>query len=411
MKKVLQNAAIAVFGCSTLATAIAAENAASLSDALTNNETTLGFRYRLESVDQDNSVEDALASTLRTRLTYQSGAFLNTKLLVEYDTVTIVGDRNHNDAVDGLSDHSKVVDPEGSELNQAALVTTLGDNITTTVGRQRINLGNQRFVGGVGWRQNEQTYDAASVKANAVSTDFYYTYLHNVNGITGGNDINDSHIIYVENAGIENHKISAYAVLLDSREDSTLDPTATKTLGARFEGSAGIVGYTVELAKQSEYKDRDGSFSAAYKHAELSVKAGPVKAFAGTERLEADNYNITVDGLEVEKTAAFQTPLGTKHKFQGWADLFLSTPDTGVKDNYLGATAKVGPVTLIGVYHTFDATESSDTGDYGSEIDLSAGMKIGQVNALLKYADFSADDVNTNIVDTRKIWLMLATQF
>ena len=402
MKKVLQNAAIAVLGCSTLATAIAAENAASLSDALTNNETTLGFRYRLESVDQDNALDDALASTLRTRLTYTSGSFLNTKLLVEYDTVTIIGEKNHNDGVDGLGDHSPVVDPEGSELNQAALMINLSDSLSSTLGRQRINLGNQRFVGGVGWRQNEQTYDAASFKLNAASTDFNYVYLQNVNDIKGtdfaneGNNINDSHIIYVENSSIENHKISAYAILLDSREDSAEDPTATKTLGARFAGSASIVGYTVELAKQSEYKDREPDFTATYKHAELSIKAGPAKIFAGTERLEAE------DGV------AFQTALGTKHKFQGWADMFLSTPDTGVKDNYLGATAKFGPVNLMGVYHTFDATESSDAGDYGTEIDLSAGMKIGQVNALLKLADYSADDHG---VDTRKIWLMLATQF
>jgi hypothetical protein len=29
-----------------------------------------------------------------------------------------------------------------------------------TLGRQRINLDDQRFVGSVGWRQNEQTFDA-----------------------------------------------------------------------------------------------------------------------------------------------------------------------------------------------------------------------------------------------------------
>ena len=34
-----------------------------------------------------------------------------------------------------------------------------------TTGRQRINLDDQRFVGSSGWRQNEQTFDAARVEA------------------------------------------------------------------------------------------------------------------------------------------------------------------------------------------------------------------------------------------------------
>ena len=36
---------------------------------------------------------------------------------------------------------------------------------------------------------------------------------------------------------------------------------------------------------------------------------------------------------------AFQTPLATKHAFQGWADQFLTTPADGIEDAYLGVTA------------------------------------------------------------------------
>src|SRR3546814_4127303 len=36
--------------------------------------------------------------------------------------------------------------------------------LVVTVGRQRINLDDQRFVGSVAWRQNEQTFDAVRVE-------------------------------------------------------------------------------------------------------------------------------------------------------------------------------------------------------------------------------------------------------
>jgi hypothetical protein len=37
-----------------------------------------------------------------------------------------------------------------------------GDDWLARLGRQRILPEDQRYVGGVGWRQNEQTYDGVS---------------------------------------------------------------------------------------------------------------------------------------------------------------------------------------------------------------------------------------------------------
>ena len=41
---------------------------------------------------------------------------------------------------------------------------------------------------------------------------------------------------------------------------------------------------------------------------------------------------------------AFNTPLATKHKFNGWADKFLGTPKEGLEDVYLTAKGKVSGV-------------------------------------------------------------------
>src|SRR3546814_7960700 len=37
-----------------------------------------------------------------------------------------------------------------------------------TVGRQRINLDDQRFVGSVGWRDNEQTFDVVRIENSSI---------------------------------------------------------------------------------------------------------------------------------------------------------------------------------------------------------------------------------------------------
>jgi len=51
-------------------------------------------------------------------------------------------------------------------------------------------------------------------------------------------------------------------------------------------------------------------------------------------------------------------------------------------------------------FHQFD----SDAGnvEYGTELDASAGFKLGRVGLLAKYADYDAKDFG---VDTRKFWL------
>ncbi len=130
-----------------------------LADALKQGTINAQFRYRLENVDQDNSLQAATASTLRSRLTLQSGSWRHTKALFELDNVSSLDGERYNSGVNGNSDYSLITDPTGTDINQAALLFTPNENSQFTLGRQRINLQNQRFIGSVGWRQNEQTFD------------------------------------------------------------------------------------------------------------------------------------------------------------------------------------------------------------------------------------------------------------
>ena len=133
----------------------------SITDAVANGTVKINMRARYETVDEDNAKKDANAGTLRTRLTYKTADFKGFNVLAEVDNVTAIGQYNSTD--NGNADYSVVADPEGTDVNQFALSYKNGA-LKATAGRQRILHQGQRFVGGVGWRQNEQTYDGLRVE-------------------------------------------------------------------------------------------------------------------------------------------------------------------------------------------------------------------------------------------------------
>ncbi len=61
-----------------------------LRDALTKGEVSLDVRYRFEFVDEDGIVEDAKASTLRTRLGYKTGTFRRFFAFTEFKDVRVI---------------------------------------------------------------------------------------------------------------------------------------------------------------------------------------------------------------------------------------------------------------------------------------------------------------------------------
>ena len=61
---------------------------------------------------------------------------------------------------------------------------------------------------------------------------------------------------------------------------------------------------------------------------------------------------------------AFRTPLATLHKFQGWSDKFLVTPNAGLRDTYIGVKGKVQGIGWKLSWHDFGADEGgADFGD------------------------------------------------
>ncbi|MEH6587000.1 MAG: alginate export family protein [Halioglobus sp.] len=394
--------AVAVLSAS-IAPALAEEAAPKdFTSMFTEGTTSFNFRYRYEYVDDDAKSRNAKASTLRSRLTFSSAKYKGFSFLTEFDDVTSIGDDNYNSTSNGNVEYPVVADPEGTEVNQAWAKYAMGD-ASGAYGRQRILHGNQRFVGGVGWRQNEQTYDGfrALYKNSGISLD--YSYVYNINRIFGPDDgpvqpanhHGENHFARADWTFAENHTLTGFIYALEI--DNDLNYAAGKTVGnssdtygVQYAGAFGAFSAKAAYASQSEAGDNPQVYDADYYFVESAFVLAGVKATLGYEVLGAG------DGV------GFKTPYATLHKFQGWADKFLITPGDGIEDLYLGLAGKLGPVKLAGIYHDFQAQDSSD--DYGSEINLVATWAYSKNWSFgLKYASFSSD--SDAYTDTDKAWL------
>ncbi len=393
----VRHIAVAVLSVMSLVTqtAMAASALEELRRGTAEGEVKLNLRYRLEQVDQNGIDDEATASTLRGRVTFTSAEMGSWQYGVEADYVALIGPEDYNSTENGRTTYPVVADPEGFDLNQAYIKYS-GDGFTTTAGRQRILIGDQRFVGGVGWRQNEQTFDAlrAEIKASeAIKID--YSYVWNVNRIFGPNDgaqpsdwRSNSHFLTASLEAAEKQTFEAFTYLLDFDNDNGV-PNSTATYGLSYRGEFGPAKLNATYATQSDYADSPLDYDADFLAAGAAIKAGPVTLNAGYELLGSDDGN-----------AAFRTPLATLHKFQGWADKFLVTPADGIEDIYFGLAGSLGPVKVAATYHDLSADEGST--DYGDEINLVANYSPAKgVNLQLKYADYSADEFAT---DTSKLW-------
>ncbi len=379
------------------------------------------IRYRYETVDQDGPApitDDATASTIRARLGFKTGAYQDFQALFETDIVGKLGDEDYNDGKNGFTQFPVIADPHTVELNQLWLSWAGIPDSVVKVGRQVINLDNQRFIGSVGWRQNDQTFDAASIENKSIENlALSYTYVRTVNRIFGhehpqgdwGGNTHLAHASYVFAPWLN---AAGYGYWLDF---DIAPASSDKTYGVRLTGDvpldkAWTFFYEAEGAKQYDHGDNTADYDESYYHLAPGIKGHGLTLQAGFESLGGDG------------TAAFQTPLATLHAFNGWADKFLTTPANGLEDAYAKVSYKVSGVNKMvdntvfdAVYHDFNAEETS--ADYGTEWNLQVSRTFKtekttypfkEWSASIKYADYDAEDLFT---DTQKVWLTVGTKF
>jgi len=364
-------------------------------------------RLRYEGVSQDG-LDDATAVTLRARLGWQSPERSGFRLLVEGEAVVALVD-DYNDTIHGPAHYPVVADPEGIELNRLQLTWTGLPETEVVLGRQRIVLGNARFVGNVGFRQNEQTFDAVKVTTRALKPlSVTYVWIDRIHRIFGndspvGEWNSDSHLINVE-APTPIGRLTAYAYLLDF---ANAPAESSFTWGARLEGSHALspdwsTVYAVDYARQSDYGTNPASFNLDYGLVSAGLKRGPLTGTLAVERLEGNG------------TQAFQTPLATLHAFQGWADVFLNTPNDGLRDvsatiSYAIAHPPVGHSAALTASWR-DVHDADGSNRYGRELDLSGRLVLDPRRAIeIKAARF--DGAQVAFADRTKVWVAMDYRF
>jgi hypothetical protein len=382
---------------------------AELQQALAATKPVVDVRARYEAVDQQPFAQDAEALTLRARLGFETGKAWGTSLLVEGEAVVPLVD-DYNSTTNGRVEYPVVADPESYEINRLQLANTSLPGTTITLGRQRLIQDDHRFVGNVGWRQNEQTFDALRVVNLGIpKVVIDLSYVNQVNRIYGRDGLPGPNVgrftgdTWLANLSWQSPagKLTAFGYLIDIEQLPQPVQDSSQTFGLRFTGERPVsgvkLGWIASWALQQPCGANPLDFRNDYYLAELNAGWRMWKGGAGFEVLEGNGAK------------GFTTPLATLHRFQGWADKFLTTPANGIRDFYLTAGYQkkgLGPLdglTISAAWHRFDSQRAQQ--DFGDELDLQVQGTWRRYTGTLKYAAYNAAaSTPSTIRDTDKLW-------
>lgn len=353
---------------------------------------TIDIRSRYEFADIDG-FDPSHAFTLRERLGLKTMEWNGFSALLEGEFSQAVVDDYHGGAAgaDPFDPaNSLIADPETNELNQGYLQYS-GFDTTVKAGRQRIVYDNAAFIGDVGWRQNQQTYDAFAFTNKSIDgLVFNYAFINQVNRIFGSDadaplvagtppnveDLaSEIHLVNASYTGFKGMTLGAYAYLMDF---DGVDAWDNNTFGASIKGEA--LGLTLygELAWQDDaglLNDQE----ALYAHFTATKTFGTQAITLGIEHLD--------DG--------FKTPLATVHAFNGFSDVTdgarLSGAHNGLTDVYLSHTTPlVWGVKWTNVLHAFG--DNAISAGYGWEYDSVLVKKFDDhFTAIAKVAFFESE--------------------
>lgn len=342
-----------------------------------------------------NGLEHSHGATLRTRFGVQSGTYKGFTALVEgVNTFSPFSSEYFDGQAPNSRGQTPVADPERTDVNRFWLEfgkkEWAGSKLKS--GRQRIKLDDDRWIGNVGWRQNEQTFDAARFQTSLGVDDLVlqYVYAWEVNrifadvGAPGQLDFDpNAHFFNVGYKVNESLKAVAFAYLIDP-DSPAYSAFGSATYGARFTGAIPLnddfsIPYQASYAYQTDWGRNQVSYGAHYAYVEAGLKFKPIGTLAaGYEHLGSDT------------DARIVTPFSTAHKFNGFADVFLNNGGLrGLRDFYVsfapkmpfkGWTAKVW-------FHQFWDDQGGD--NLGQEYNLVTSYKLNKhISFLWKAAYF-----------------------
>lgn len=410
-----------------VATASAATDTGNLqpSDILDNQyyKVYLNIRARTEIADFETTKRSE-AYTVRTRFGLMTKPWNGLSVFIEGENIESADNDQYFDGNESPTGQAIIADPEETELNQLYVhykyssipelnlpwLDRLG--FQATVGRQRITLDDHRFIGNVGWRQNEQTYD--SVRASISPMEHLtatYTYIWDVRRIFGekSKDFESkshlAHIVYDRWAAA---KIVLFAYVLDftNEKGNTSGENSNSSYGIRVTGKQKILGpwsteYAASYAFQEDEGDNPVNYTAHYVKGDAALNyAGLGTVGAGYELLGSDSGK-----------ARFITPLATLHGHNGWADAFLDNGGVkGLQDLY----AYISPTLPWGlkgqaVYHRFWHDETQKK--LADEVDVVVTKPINKYLSVLTKAAWFDGKSGSGRPDRWRWWAELTLNY
>lgn len=351
------------------------------------------FRLRYENVEQDapSAPKPAEALTLRSTVTLDLKPYESFSARIQGEDSRQVGIDRYNDTLGQEPQRSVIADPESSEIDQAWIRYQRGGH-QFTLGRQILDRDGQRMVGGVGWRQDQQRFEAFDWSYQQGPWQARYSRIsERLRPIADERDVKSKDHLFDLARETPLGKLSGYYYSLQERDNSA---TELNTVGIRLAGKRGPWNYLAEFADQ--VRDPEGAEAESdYRHLRLAYTRNSLTLSVAEEILGSK------DG-----SAGFSTPIATLHKFNGWADLWLATPDAGLQDRYasLSYTSHGYTGTIIG--HDYSSDHGSGASDLGEEWNLLIKKSLSKSLVLGgNAAAFRAGDAASGKIDVDKFWL------
>ncbi|MDN3640756.1 hypothetical protein QWY82_18300 [Simiduia curdlanivorans] len=397
-----------------MVTLVASQPATSLEYTLDKHRFELGFRPRVASVE---GAEDARAASVLLRAGARSHWSDTLSTLLEIDTVALGWEDEFSN---GENFNGKPVIPDvgGIDLNQALVRYSPTNRLQLSIGREAVNLGNERFVGTNSFWQNEQTLDMAGFKVDfASASNVSYRYVTNANRISGdeagkylspsdsnfeqnnglrpaqflGDHGHNTHLLFAEFKEWDYSRLQAYYLAIDIEDAPAL---SNDTLGLRYEFKGRLNNLRTLAHAEYAFQERpDVDRNNMIRYYNIGAGLG----------YRSSEISLNIETLGENSGTSFATPLASLHDFNGWSDQFLITPDGGLRDYSIQYIWRKNPWKIDARYHVFHADDNNAR--YGQEFDLDLSMNMSRNGTLLlRYADFIADD--DNYANERRIFLM-----
>lgn len=372
----------------------------------------LDARIRFETFEQGEVPREAEALTVRVRPGVLAEVDGFSAIVEAEATQGIVN--QFNDGFNGLTNHALIADGDNVEINRAQLGYRFATG-TITVGRQILELADQRFIGSASFRQNQQTFDAARLQwtpIKGLTADVGYAWsVRTPTGWKGRGgrpqSIPGDNAFLLLGYATPIGTLTGFAYLIDQDAPAVQGyRLENQNYGVRLTGSRPVPGalrlsYALSYAWQRDHHRNPNRYSAHYYAGEFALAHRVLSGTVGYEVRGAD------DGRAL---TSFQTPDGSALRFQGWVGRFVTTPPDGVRDLYAKFDTKWvrrGPVSAIGIgvaLHRFESDRL--VRHYGNEADLLASARVGHLTLSAGFGQYVADRFAS---DAKRAWL--STEF